>query len=295
MSAGIIYSNGSALTATAAGSNGQVLTSQGSGSAPIFSTIVSSGATTAFQAYLSAPTAAVTGDGTQYQIICDTVVRNDNSIYNATTGLVTFDQTGLWCVNAVISVSGVTGSNTSGNFFFENPVAVSFYCYENFNAATATAGGEFALGLSALVQATAGDTLGINAIYSGAGSPNVLISGSDVGTTSFSGFFVGSNSLNAIYSYKPVNSAASPYTVLVTDQYIGVDSSGGAVTILLPDAPTIGQYWTIKDATGSAATHNITISTVSGTVPIDAIFNLVLSQNYGSVTLTFNGTGYEVT
>ena len=97
-----------------------------------------------------------------------------------------------------------------------------------------------------------------------------------------------------IYTYTSVNAAGSPYTVLNTDQYIGVDCSAGTVLLLFPDAPAVGRYWTIKDSTGNAATNNITISTVIGATPIDGIFNLLLTQNYGSLSIIFNGTGYEI-
>ena len=70
-------------------------------------------------------------------------------------------------------------------------------------------------------------------------------------------------------NFTRISVADTPYTVLSTDEYISVDTSGGAVTVLFPDTPAIGQEWTVKDATGNALLNNITITTVSGTDFID--------------------------
>ena len=92
----------------------------------------------------------------------------------------------------------------------------------------------------------------------------------------------------------PVNNAASPYTVLITDQYLQVDVSGGAVTIELPNAPATGQIFTIKDSTGNAGTSNITVTTVGGAVTIDGATSFVMNSNYQAIDLIFDGTAYEV-
>jgi hypothetical protein len=292
MAGTVLYLDTSAgVTTTGPGITGQVLTSQGPGVAPIFAPS-GIGTTTAFQAYLSNNTAPVTGDSTVYQIIFDTVVRNDSSIYNNSTGLVTFNQSGLWYVNSNVTFAGILVANLNGNIYFQNqtPVQFGFLNYGAFP--TSTSSGEYGATNSALIPVTAGDTLGVFVIYDGNGSKNVNVQGTDLSITSFSGFFVGSNALTAAYSYTLVNS--TPYTVLLTDQYLGVDCSGAAITLLFPDAPSTGQYWTIKDVTGSAATNNITITTVSGTDTFDGSTSVILSQNYGSLTVLFNGTSYEV-
>lgn len=91
-----------------------------------------------------------------------------------------------------------------------------------------------------------------------------------------------------------VTNALSPYTVLNTDQFLAVNSSAGAVTIRLPNAPTTGQQFTIKDSNGVSATHNISITTVGGVVTIDGATTYTLNTNYTSVTVIFDGTHYEV-
>jgi hypothetical protein len=120
------------------------------------------------------------------------------------------------------------------------------------------------------------------------GPLQTVVIGTDgqLGSTSSSG--------SSTLAYTAVNNAASPYTVLSSDQFIGVDSSGGAVTILLPNAPTTGTSFYIKDATGSAGINFITVTTVGGTVLLDAAAIYTIQYLYGSINLLFNGTQYLI-
>lgn len=93
-------------------------------------------------------------------------------------------------------------------------------------------------------------------------------------------------------AYTNVNT--TPYVVLATDYYLSVDCSGGAITVQLPNAPTSDRIFVIKDRTGSAATHNITVTTVGGVVTIDGSTSFVMNTAYESIQLIFNGTSYEV-
>jgi len=93
-------------------------------------------------------------------------------------------------------------------------------------------------------------------------------------------------------TYTNVNT--SPYVVLSTDEYLSVDCSGGAITVQLPNAATLGQVYIIKDRTGSSATHNITVTTVGGAVNIDGATSFVMNTNYETIQVIGNGTTYEV-
>jgi hypothetical protein len=95
-------------------------------------------------------------------------------------------------------------------------------------------------------------------------------------------------------TYTAVNHAASPYTVLTTDDYLGVDVTAGVVTILLPNAPTTGRTFVVKDKVGLAATNNITVTTVGGSVTIDGATSYVMNNSYSAMSLIFNGTSYEI-
>lgn len=88
--------------------------------------------------------------------------------------------------------------------------------------------------------------------------------------------------------------STSPYVVLSTDSYIGVNSSGGARTIQLPNAPATGKVYIVKDSAGSSVSNNITITTVGGSVTIDGATTFVMNSAYQAVQVIFNGTSYEI-
>lgn len=87
--------------------------------------------------------------------------------------------------------------------------------------------------------------------------------------------------------------SSSPYVVLSTDYFLSVDT-GVARTIQLPNAPSTGRMFVVKDASGTAAANNITVTTVGGVVLIDGAASYAINQNYGAIQLIFNGTAYEV-
>ena len=94
------------------------------------------------------------------------------------------------------------------------------------------------------------------------------------------------------YVYTNVNT--TPYVVLNADQFLSVDSSGSAIQVNLPNAPTTGRFLIIKDRTGNAVVNNITVTTVGGAVLIDGATTFVMNTNYESIQVLFNGTSYEV-
>lgn len=88
--------------------------------------------------------------------------------------------------------------------------------------------------------------------------------------------------------------AASPYVVLGTDDYIGVNTTVIPITIELPNAPGVGRAFVIKDSFGNAGTNNITVTTVGGAVLIDGFVAQVMVSPFGSLQVIFNGTFYEL-
>lgn len=86
--------------------------------------------------------------------------------------------------------------------------------------------------------------------------------------------------------------ASYPYTTLATDNVILVDTSSAANTINLMTGPKAGQSYRIKDRNGNATTNNITITPATGN--IDGASNYVISLNYGSVDLVYNGTQWNI-
>ena len=100
------------------------------------------------------------------------------------------------------------------------------------------------------------------------------------------------NATDAFIAYK--NVATSPYIVLSTDYYLSVDCSSGAITLKFPNAATLSQSFIVKDRTGSAATNNITITTVGGTIDFDGSTSYILNTAFQSVNLVGNSTSYEI-
>lgn len=93
-----------------------------------------------------------------------------------------------------------------------------------------------------------------------------------------------------------VNNAASPYTVLGTDYFISVDTSGGAVTVTLPAATGLaGRMYVIRDTGGAAAVNNITIGG-GGTNLVGsgaAAASKTLSAAYSGAVVLSNGSTWN--
>lgn len=106
----------------------------------------------------------------------------------------------------------------------------------------------------------------------------------------------GSITIDAVSGSQVVNLtpvSTTPYVASATDYFLSVDTSV-AITIQMPNAPSTGRVFVIKDATNNASVNNITVTTVGGVVLIDGSASYVMNQNYGSASFIFNGTSYEV-
>lgn len=82
------------------------------------------------------------------------------------------------------------------------------------------------------------------------------------------------------------------YTVGAHDRIVGVDASGGAVTVTLPSALCVtGRGYIIKDIGGSAASNNITVAT-EGAETIDGSATDTIDTNYGSAGYFSDGSNW---
>jgi hypothetical protein len=86
-------------------------------------------------------------------------------------------------------------------------------------------------------------------------------------------------------------SITATYTASLTDYYIGVDSTGGTISLRLPDASVMlsGQTYVVKDEGGASNTNVITIL-ASGSQTIDGQNQVLLQSPYAALSLYCNGT-----
>jgi len=86
-------------------------------------------------------------------------------------------------------------------------------------------------------------------------------------------------------------SITSTYTASATDYYIGINSTGGTISLQLPSAAALsdGQTYVVKDEGGTANSNNITI-VASGSDTIDGQNQVVLMSPYASLQLYCNGS-----
>lgn len=68
----------------------------------------------------------------------------------------------------------------------------------------------------------------------------------------------------------------------------------GPTTLQLPTTPTLGQTLSVKDVFGGASTNPVTIVPPPG-VLIDGAMNAVIDADYGSLGISWNGTGWSLT
>ena len=102
--------------------------------------------------------------------------------------------------------------------------------------------------------------------------------------------YVDATALNsALSSYKQeVNLAISANTTLVAGRRYFVDTTA-ARTLTLPASPTLGQEIVVIDATGTAATNNITILRNGGKIN-GLTEDAILDVNQGTSIFTYTGT-----
>lgn len=119
----------------------------------------------------------------------------------------------------------------------------------------------------------------------------------DVWVTSgavFAQFNGNANRLNNQIKEVRVITAAGGVTALNTDEIIVINKSPDAsTTVTLMANPDIGKIIRIKDGKGNASNPSLHITTSGNGKNIDGAATLVISTNYGSHTLVYNGTQWN--
>jgi len=139
------------------------------------------GTSVAFDVYLSGNIGGVTGDGTVYPIIYDTVNFDTNSAYNTGTGLYTFPVTGIYQMTVKTFVYVSSGTSTSTLILSQTTGTLADrFVDADPNALGLTTNLEFITCNTFLYNATAGDTMGVSIQLVG-GTKNIGAAGAFVG------------------------------------------------------------------------------------------------------------------
>jgi len=184
---GVVYYDGTRLVTTTVGTAGQVLTSNGA-VAPTFQAAPGVG-TKVFAAYLNTSVSNVTGDGTQYLVILDSVFSNPGSYYSTSTGLFTAPVTGNYQFNMIVSVGNLpVGLNRM--IMYAETTSAEYKPYD-FTPVTSAAAEEIMF-FSFLTRMSANDTCSMQVRGFG-GTKTADVGGSGGGAsypTTFSGYYV---------------------------------------------------------------------------------------------------------
>lgn len=85
---------------------------------------------------------------------------------------------------------------------------------------------------------------------------------------------------------------STPYNIVLKNDYYLAVSVAGPSSLVLPVSP-LGTAFVIKDVDGDALINPITVTATGAT--IDGFANYVIDSPFGSITLVFNGTEWNVT
>jgi hypothetical protein len=230
------------------------------------------------------------GSTVNYAIKSDGVNVNWSKLYNQTikdTGITVTPRANLNFVGAVITDS--SGSDTTTVTF-----PINAYIRQAF---TPTANQTSFTTSSSMI--TGSEQVYLNGILLVRGSDYTTPDSTTISLTT--GAAVGDSlevmGLNAITSsgvlanYKQeINLSISSNTTLVTGYRYFVNTSA-ARTLTLPASPSLGEEITIFDASGSAGTNNITVSSNSGKIN-GSVQDLLLDTDGLTARLTYTGSSY---
>jgi len=126
------------------------------------------------------------------------------------------------------------------------------------------------------------------------GSPATL---DDIGNivTPGGGTFGGVLTLqNQLVLNSRIITTSGPAAVTSSDLVVLLSKAASEATaVTLPSSQTLGRMIVIKDLKGDASTNNVTIVT-SGGETVDGLVGFSMTQNFQSITLMYNGSGWSI-
>jgi len=135
-----------------------------------------------------------------------------------------------------------------------------------------------------------GDTAAYGQIWVNTASPNELYFTDDAGTD----FQLGAGSAPTTLVLNVETSTDSDITVDSANYYVLMDTSGSGTTtrtVTLPENPTAGTTYVIKDVGGAAGDANIAVTSADN---IDGTTTQTITTNYASITVVSNGANYFI-
>ncbi len=279
---GVVWSNATQMQILAGTATARQMLQSGSTATPAWSTATWPATTTQYGILYSSGT----------NIVGQITTGNDGVLVTGGTGIPTISSTLPNAVQLnITSVGALSAGSLAAGF---TPVTVPI---GGTGATSFTANGMLYGNGTSAVGVTSAMTDGQIVIGSSVGVPAAaaLIAGANITITNGNNTIqISALSGSDVVSYVSITNASTPYTALVTDYYISCDVTAGVITVRLPNAPTTGRTFVIKDKVGLSANSNITITTVGGVVAIDGAPTFVMNTAYQATNLVFNGSTYEI-
>jgi hypothetical protein len=150
---------------------------------------INAAATPAFFAYVSTSVNNATGDGTNYGIICDTVLHDNLGNYNSGTGLFTAPRTGFYMLTYTVTLKNI---NTSGATVMTNEFLINGTQYvsgQAINFSIAASPPSQDLNMGSVYYLTSGQTVSPRTVVTGGTKTVAIVGSGDFGGTTYSTWF----------------------------------------------------------------------------------------------------------
>lgn len=141
-----------------------------------------------FSAYRSDVDNGVTGDATNYHVVCDVAICNINNAYSTRTGNFTTPVAGMWLLGGNMNWGDCVVANTQFNVMLQNNALV-LYRYVKL-ASGNTYRSDFA-SWSTVISLAASEVIAMYTEVDGNATKNVSVSGGSVPYVSWYGIYLG--------------------------------------------------------------------------------------------------------
>ena len=174
---------------TGTGTSGYVETANSAGTLPSFQVGSGFSASPIFLAQLSTTQDNVTGEGTSYTIVYDSIIENIGSAYNSSTGEFTAPYTGLYSFTICTTFYQIMSGNTFGSIVLSG-TGISRKLWDGNPYNVSDADGTVGTSGTTIINLTSGDTVKTVITVSNNATKNIAVYGDLFQATSFMGYFL---------------------------------------------------------------------------------------------------------